>query len=172
MAIRANSYGDTGEVGVMCPLYATATGSTFDTTTLPTLLQVESMVDQVSSVVNVLLAEAGFAIPVSQADAKLALDLFVNQEAAWYAEYANGAGPFVPTAMEMRTPSPQRMVLKDAEAFIGEHADGLEALGATRTRSLTYGLTCRTEDAAGNALVPPFSVRQVGHDIPIWDNEN
>ena len=169
MAIRSNSYGSTDAIGSLCPLYATATGTKFDTSTQPTLAQVEAYVDQISAVVNTLLAEQGFSIPVLQVEAKLALDLFVNQESAHYAEYANGAGPFVPQVGQMRTESPQLIILRDAERFIMEHAGGLELLGATRTRSQTYGLQCRTTDDSGNTLQPPFQLEQMGHSITDWD---
>jgi hypothetical protein len=137
------------EVAALSPLYATGNG-TFDTETLPTLAQVEKFIDQVSGAVNVLLAEAGFTIPVSQADAKLALDGFVAQEAAGLVAYANGAGPFIPSGMYQRAESPNRIILKDAEAFIEAHAQGFELLGAARTRTLTNGLDAASVD-------PPFS---------------
>ena len=171
MAIGTNSYGSVAEVGALTPLYATATGTTFDTTTRPTLTQVEKFVDRVSGIVNVLLAEAGFAVPVSNTDAKLALDDFVVMECAGLVEYANGAGPFIAGSEQMRAQTPTRIIMRDAEAFIEAHADGLEALGATRTRGVTYGLGCRTEDADGRAILPMFSRRQMGHDVEDWTGD-
>jgi hypothetical protein len=171
MAIGANSYGTVAEVGVLTPLYATAAGTTYSTTTRPTLAQVEKFVDRVSGIVNVLLAEAGFAIPVTQTDAKLALDDFVVMEAAGLAEYANGAGPFIAGSEQMRAATPTRIIVRDAELFIEAHADGFEALGATRTRRLTYGLGCRTENADGESILPYFSREQMGNEVEDWTGE-
>lgn len=153
MAIGDNSYGSVAEVETLVGRY-TADG-VFSTATRPTATQVEKFIDRVSAVVNVLLAEAGFAIPVSQADAKLALDDFVVEQAALLCHAANGAGPYAPGSESLRG-SPMKVVLREAEAFIGEHAVGLEFLGATRDRASTYGLQCREEDDGGDELVPAF----------------
>jgi hypothetical protein len=96
MAIGANSYGDTTEIIAIVPRYGN--DGVFDATTRPTMNQVESIVDQVSGVVNTILAAQGFAIPISQATAKLMLDFFVNEEVAAIVEGINGSGRFGPTA--------------------------------------------------------------------------
>jgi hypothetical protein len=140
MAIGDNSYGSVAEVEALTALYTSDDGE-FDATTRPTLTQVEMFIDRVSGVVNTLLAGAGFSIPVTQSDAKLALDGFVVQEVVALVELANGAGPFVMTGNERRGAStPQRLLLADCEAFIEAQAQGLEALGATRARTMTQGL--------------------------------
>jgi len=172
VALGSNSYGTVAEVGALTPLYATATGTTYDATTRPTITQVEKFIDRVSAIVNVLLAEAGFAVPVTQADAKLALDEFVVMQAAHLAAYANGAGPFVSGGEEMRYTTPTRVITKDAELFIADHADGFEALGATRIRTLTYGLECRTQTADGDDIHPPFSRWQAGQSVFDWEDDD
>jgi len=55
MAIDDNSYGDLASIGALVPRYANASG-TFDTTTRPTGSTVETQIDQVSSIINSLLA--------------------------------------------------------------------------------------------------------------------
>lgn len=140
MSIDANSYGSVAQVAALTPLYATATGQTFSTATRPTLAQVETFIDQVSAQVNALLAREGFAIPVTQTDAARVLASFVTLEVASWVEYANGAGPFVVDGTQRRSSTPARMVLQDAETFIVANAVGLEAMGATRTRTMTSGL--------------------------------
>lgn len=171
MAIGANSYGSVAEVAALTPLYATATGQTYDANTRPTLTQVEKFIDRVSGIVNVLLAEAGFAIPVSQATAKLLLDDFVVMQVVHLAEFANGAGPFVSGGTEMRYESPTRVIMRDAELFIAAHAAGIEALFSTRTRHLTYGLQIRTEDDAGDEIVPIFQRKMMENVIEDWDTD-
>lgn len=168
MALGGNSYGTVDEVGALTPLYATASGTTYDAATRPTLTQVEKFLDRVSAIVNVLLAEAGFAIPVSQADAKLALDEFVIAQAVELCHAANGAGPYAPGSEEMRYGSPFRTITKEAASFISDHADGLEALGATRARGITEGLACRTETGGGDDVIPLFSTRQMGNVLTDW----
>ena len=167
MAIGDNSYGSVAEVAALVGRY-TASGS-FSDSTRPTSTQVEKLIDRVSGLVNVLLAEQGFAIPVSQADAKLALDDFVVEQAVQLCHAANGAGPYAPGSESLRGQSPMKVIMREAEGFIGEHAVGLEFLGATRDRAATYGLQCRAEDAGGDELVPPFSREMIGHEIVDWD---
>lgn len=140
MAIGANSYSSVAEVAAFTPLYATAAGQTFDANTRPTLTQVEKFIDQVSGMVNSILAKEGFDVPVIQADAALAIDGFVAIEVAGWVEYANGAGPFIQSAQNLRASTPARIILKDCEEFIDAQAIGFEALGALRNRRLTQGL--------------------------------
>ncbi len=149
MAIGANSYGTVAEVGALTPLYATATGTTYDTTTRPTLAQVEQMIDRTSSILNIALASAGFTVPVSQADAKRALDEFVVAQVVELCHAANGAGPYAPGSDEMRAGTPFRTITREAAKFVDEYAPGLEALGALRSRAVAYGLGCQ-------AGAPPF----------------
>ena len=168
MAIGANSYGSVAEVEALVKRY-TASG-TFTTGTHPTLAQVEGFIDNVSGVLNVLLAEQGFSIPISQADAKLALDLFVVEEAAALCEAANSSGRFFTD--EARAAGTFKMIQKDAEEFISSHAEGLEQLGADRTRHLTYGLDYWSESDAGDDMEPVFQregwMRQTIID---WDTD-
>ena len=138
MPIDSHSYSSVAAVAALAPLYTDA--GVFTATTRPTLTQVERFIDQVSGAVNVLLAAQGFEIPITQADAKAAIDGFVALEAVSYVEYANSAGPWVVDSQQMRASSPARIVLRDVEAFIASQALGFEALGATRTRTLTAGL--------------------------------
>ena len=124
---------------------------------------------RISAVVNVLLAEAGFDIPVRQADARLALDEFVVAQVVELCHAANGAGPYAPGSDEMRAGSPFRVIVKEAAEFIEKHAGGLEALGAARSRRLTHGLGCRTEDDAGDEIHPMFQRKMMGHLVVDWD---
>ena len=168
MGIGTNSYGSVAEVAALTTRY-TASGS-YSTATRPTLAQVEKFIDRVSAHLNVFLAEAGFAIPVSQADCKLSLDDFVVMHVTLLAHAANGAGPYGPGSEQLRQgDTPMKVILKEAETFIEAHADGYEQLGATRTRNQTEGLACRTTDASGDDIVPFFSRSQMGNSVTDWD---
>lgn len=168
MAIGDNSYGTVAEVAALTLRYTHA--GSYDATTRPTLTQVETFVDRVSAILNVLLAEAGFAIPVTQADAKLALDDFAVDQAAELCHAANGAGTYAPGSEVLRGRTPREAIIEAAAAFVSDHADGLEALGATRERHLTEGLACRTEDDGGDEIVPMFQREMMGNAIVDWDS--
>lgn len=127
MTIASNSYGSTSGVAVLVPRYANGS-FVFDGTTRPTITTVESQIDQISGLANSILANAGFITPVSQADAKLALDIFVNEEVAAIVEGINGSGRFGPTTKE---PGRSRFVLimDDLKTFIEANRQGFVNLG-------------------------------------------
>lgn len=168
MAIGANSYGDTEEIAALVPLRADGSGF-FTISTRPTLAQVESIVDQVGGLINSVLAEYGFAIPVSQADAKLMLDLFANQEVAAIVEGINGSGRFGPTAG--REPGSRfEIIMSDVRTFIEQNAVGIERLGATRSHDSLAGLKYRATDERGNATFPLFQRDAFGATFTDWDS--
>lgn len=167
MAIGANSYGTLAEIEALVPRYCEE--GFFTATTRPARTQVEKFTDRVSALVNVLLAEQGFEIPVSQADAKLALDDFVVAQVVQLCHGSNGAGNFAPGSEAMRSRTPFMLITREAAEFIGKHADGLELLGATRTRHATDGLECRTTDDAGDEIVPMWQRKMMGHKVLDWD---
>lgn len=132
MAIGANSYGDVAGVEALARKYTSPTSGTFGSSTKPTATQVEGFIDDVSGLVNVMLAEQGYDIPVVNADGALALDGFVNQIAAALCEAANSSGRFF--SEETAEESTFNLIRKEAEVFIVQHAQGFEDLGAARTR--------------------------------------
>lgn len=170
MTISANSYGDTAEVAALVPRYVNSNGE-FDAVTRPKLAEVESIIDQLSGIVNAMLAEAGFTIPVSQADAKLAIDLFVNQEAAAICEGVNGYGRFGPTQGKGTQRGRWALMTDDVEKFIKTYMAGLERLGAARTYSQTAGLAYRDTDERGNETFPIFQRSGFGNAFTNWDSD-
>jgi len=166
MAISANSYGTTAGVGALTPLHTS--GGAFGIATRPTLSQVESFIDQVSAIMNTVLAQYGFDVPVSQADAKLALDMFCNAECASIVEGVNGSGRFGPTT---KNPNSRRYILitEDVQKFVEANAIGLQRLGAARDYSLTAGLDARTFDERGNDIHPIFQRNAFGNTFDNWD---
>jgi len=167
MAIGANSYGSVAEVEAMVPQF-TDSGS-FGVSTWPTTGQVEVFIDRVSAIVNVLLTEAGFTIPVAQATAKLSLDHFVVEEVADLCEAVNRSGRFFLGEEEIRARGRFRLILGDAEEFIKVHSVGFERLGVSRGRSVTYGLDYWDTDDAGDAIEPVFQREMMGNVIRDWD---
>ena len=158
-------YGSVAEVAVLVKKYTTA--GSFDDDSHPTATQVEGFINKVCGLVNVLLTELGFTVPISQADAKLALDLFVVEEAAALCEAANSAGRFF--SEQGRETGAFKAIQEDIEAFIEAHAVGFERLGATRGRSVTYGLDYWDTDDAGDDIEPIFSRKMMDLEIIDWD---
>jgi hypothetical protein len=154
MTITANSYGSVVEVAALTGRY-TASGS-YTTSTRPTEAQVEKFIDRVSGTLNLMLAEQGFAIPISNTDAKLVCDEFVVEQAVQLCHGANGAGPFAPGSEQLRSRTAFEIVSREAAEFVEKHASGFEFLGAARDRALTYGLQATTTDTDGDDLIKMF----------------
>ena len=167
MPIGANSYGSTGGVAGLTPRYATSSG-VFDATTRPTLTQVESYIDQVSATINVMLARLGFSIPVSNAQGVLMLALFVNEEVAQIVEGINGSGRFGPGQKQIGR-SRYQLITADVQEFIDTNAEGLEAIGATRTTSDVGAVGFRDTDERGNETGPIFQRSGFGNTFKDWD---
>lgn len=168
MALAANSYGDTDEIAALVPRYTNS--GAFDESTSPTLAQVESETDQVSAAVNMVLSEVGFAVPVTQADAKLMLDGFVNKMVAEIIHGIRGAGRFGPTSQSKSSQKGKwYMIMEDVRAFIEQGALGLERLGATRTYDITSNLGYRDTDQSGTETQPIFQREGFGETYKDWD---
>lgn len=135
MAINANSYGSAAGVASFTPRYSNGSG-VFDSGTKPTLAEVEGWIDQVSGILNTILSDERFSIPVTQADAVRMLDLFVNQEVAALVEGSHNAGRFGPTAKNPRA-GRFDLIFSDVRDFVKTMAGGLEAMGASRSTSQT-----------------------------------
>lgn len=155
MTIGANSYGSVAEVEALTGRY-TFEGS-YDNSTRPTLTQVEKFIDRVSALLNLLLAEAGYSIPITQADAALVCDEFVVEQAVQLCHGANGAGPFAPGSEQLRGRTAFEIISREAAEFVEKHAPGFAFLGATRERDMTYGLQATLTDTDGEDLEKMFS---------------
>src|SRR3990167_8798613 len=160
MTIGARSYGTTVGAAALVPRWAS--NGDFTTMTRPTLTQVESWIDQVSGIVNAMLAEAGFTIPVTDDDVKDALDLFVNQEVAAMADGVNGSGKFGPTAKAVGKQGRFNILMQDVKDFVSMNATGFERLGASRPYSSTEGIGFRDTDEAGDDTHPIFQRKAFG----------
>ena len=166
MSVGPNSYGSAVGVASYVPRYANG-DATFDPTTRPKLTQVETFIDQISSLVNAILSSNGFKIPITQADAKSAITIFIEQEVAAIAEGINGSGRFGPTT---KTPSRSRfaIIMEAINAFILEHADGFANLGAERDQPTGTEILTRGVDAAGKESFPIFQRGAFGNVFENW----
>ena len=153
--ITSGSYGSIAGVAALTPHHQSKAAS-FDDTTVPTSIQVATYLDQISAILDTMLAGEGFAIPVTDTEAKRVLDIFANQEVASIVEGINGAGRFGP-AVGRGTPKGRwSVVFTDASDFIKNWAVGLERLGATRTYDLSSGIGYRDTDEGGDDTFPLF----------------
>ena len=125
------SYGTEAGVAALCKPYTT--GSAFTTGTNPTLATVTGWLAQISSMMNVALASAGFATPITDADVTPALDGFVNALAADLVFAANARGRFYSErALEFGV-SPIKAINQDVIAWVETNASGLAVMGASRS---------------------------------------
>lgn len=170
MTVGANSYGTAAGVGALVPKWA-GTGA-FAATTRPTLAQVEGWIDQVSAIVNGILSEEGFAVPVAQADAVLVLKLFVQEEVADIVSGINGSGRFGPTAGGKNTANRSRYqtIVDDVQAYVKSVAVGLDRMGATRTSTIASGIAYRDTDEGGSATFPLFQRDAFSASFTDWDS--
>ena len=137
----ANSYGTAADVAALTGTW-TDDGE-YTAATNPTLAIVVGWIDQVSALINTVLAAAGFAIPVTNADAKLALKSYVAQVVGDLCHAANSSGRFFTERILERGLSPMALIRREILDYITQNADGLAALGAAR--------------AGDTASAPPYS---------------
>lgn len=164
MSINTNSYGHPNDIAAMVPRWANSS-KLFDASTRPTLGEVETWVNQVSGVLNVILAQFGFSIPVTQADALEMLELFVNQEVAAITEGVNGSGRFGPTSKQVGKQGRFAIITGDVRDFVESVATGLERLGVTRTHSFASGIGYRGTDENGDTVEPLFQRAAFGNTV-------
>ena len=123
-------YGTTDDVAALAPRYADGTG-VFTVSTRPTLAQVTTFLNQVSSMLNSVLAEEGFTVPITDAGVTPMLDAFANQEVAELVEGVNGSGRFGPKSEGGET-SRFSVLNADVRGFIKGNRVGIERMGAAK----------------------------------------
>ena len=171
MTLLTNSYGDTGEIAAFVPRYANASKK-FDVATRPTLLEVESWCDQISAVINGMLAQEGFDIPLTVADSKLVMDFFVNSEVAALVEGVNGGGRFGPNSKETGKKGRWAVIYDDVKAYIEGQAKALQLFGEVVTSDIADNIAFRDTDVAGDATFPIYQRKAFGGEhFTDWDTE-
>lgn len=169
MTLAANSYGSVAEV-LALTRHLMDGAATFDATTRPTLTEVEKFIDRVSAILNTYLAAEGFAIPVTQSDAALALaDWTVARAVMWVELTQRGAGY---SDIEAGRTGGFMGIHKDARKFVMDNAAGWERLGATRTYAASTGLAFTAMKTHAERTDPDVTTREQ----PVfrrhkWDND-
>jgi hypothetical protein len=167
MTVGANSYGTVAQVAALTRRYTD--GGSYDGTTNPNLVTIEGWLDSWSAQMNVYLAGAGFAIPVAQADAKAAIAEVVVEAVTDLCHSANSAGRFFSQRALENGISASKVLRKEMADWVEAQADGLELLGATRTRASTAGILYRDSDNSGDATFPIFQRDGFGNRFEDWD---
>lgn len=167
MAIGANSYGSVAEVAALTSRYLV--GGTYTTATRPTLAQVEKFIDNASATLNVMLAQAGFAIPITQVDAKAACSEIVVEVVVDLCHAANSTGRFFTDRALERGINPMKAIRDDMAAWVEAQAPGIEALGASRNTSQLGGIAYRDTDESGNGTFPIFQRNGFNNKFTDWD---
>ena len=168
MTLGANSYGSVAEVQALTARYLSS--GSYTTGTRPTLVQVEKFIDNASATLNVLLAKAGFAIPIADTDAAAACGQIVVECAVDLCHAANSTGRFYTDRALERGESPLRVLRQDMADWVDDNAAGLELLGATRTYSGLSGIAYRDSDNGGDATNPIFQRDAFGNSFQNWDS--
>ena len=171
MTLLTSSYGDTDEIAAFVPRYANESKK-FDVTTTPTLLEVESFCDQISAVINGMLAQEGFDIPLTVADSKLVMDFFVNSEVAAIVEGVNGGGRFGPSSKAMGKKGRWAVIYEDVEAYIKGQVKALQLFGEIMTSDIADNIGYRGTDEAGDDTFPIYQRKAFGGEhFTNWDKE-
>ena len=100
--------------------------------TNPTLEQVENWLDEVSSIVDLALANNGFVTPVIADDVLPALSNYVQSLVADLCHAANSSGRFFTEKFIERGGSPMNVILKDVDNWVSGKSAGLDAMGVPR----------------------------------------
>jgi hypothetical protein len=131
--------------------------TSFNSTTRPTLTEVSRMISRASSIINAALAVSGFQIPITQADAKAALDDWVTQKAVQYIELTQRGVGF--SGEEGTRQRSFGNLAKSAKEFVESNRLAFARYGAgvVVAHSLSEGLLFTGSDAAADRLDPSDS---------------
>ena len=136
MAIGANSYGSVAGVAALAYRW-TNEQETFDTTTEPTLAQIEAWINQVSAMLNVALAQCRYStLPITIDTITDMMDGYVNQTVSTIVEGRHDIGRLGPTALTNNVTGSVRSMWQvvggEAATFIKDNCDAFEYLGLSR----------------------------------------
>lgn len=151
MSIRSDSYGSTAEVQAFTQ-YLAAGQTAFNSTTQPTLTQVEKFIDRASGILNTALAGAGIATPITNGTAKLACDDWVTARATEYVELTQRGSGY--SDAEGNRHNSFRNMQKAATDFAKENRLGFFRLGVTAAHNAAEGLQFTGQTAPADRADP------------------
>lgn len=151
MTIRSDSYSTVTEV-LAFTKYLKAGQTTFNSTTQPTLTEVEKFIDRTSAYLNVALNGSGLTSPITNSTAKLICDDFVTQRTSEYVTFTqHGVGY---NQEEGGRYSLFANLRKKAQDFVNENRVGLVNLGVTVTHDLSENLSFTGQTAQADRTDP------------------
>lgn len=124
------AYGSATGVAAFASTWTNA--GVFDTTTSPTLATVTTWLDQVSELMNISLSQQGFGIPVTQEDAKKALDLKVNILVADLVKLQHNKGRLFSDRIRESGEDPFTIIERELLTWVTKRINALEAYGIPR----------------------------------------
>jgi hypothetical protein len=171
MTIRTDSYSSTGEIKAFTR-HLLAGQTNFNSTTRPTLTDLEKFIDRASGVLNISLAQAGFRPSDFRANstAKLMGDDWVTNQATKYTELTQrGTGYSEADGSRIGA---FNGLYSAAANFINDNRLGIQRIGVAQTYKLSDGLqytgldaeTMRS-DPQDDSLAQPSFVRNQ-FDVP------
>ena len=171
MAIRSDSYSSTTEV-LTFTRHLLDGQSTFNSTTRPTLTEVEKLIDRASGQLNVALYSAGFTAPVSNATAKLACDDWVTDQVVSAVEQTRmGLAGF--GELEEERPRVFRGLAGKARRFVQDHELAFNIMGVKVGYAKSTGLVFTGEKAVDERADPDdSSLKQPRFHAEMFIKEN
>ena len=139
MTIRSDSFSSVSEV-VAFTRHLLDGQATFNSTTRPTVTELEKFIDRASGLLNVALSSAGFTPNnvYANSTAKLACDDWVTNKAARYVELTQ-RGTGYSEAEGGRLPAFE--ILGGADEFVKQNKLGFIQLGVSQSAKLSRGLS-------------------------------
>ena len=169
MTIRTDSYSSTGEV-LAFTRHLLDGQAQFNSTTRPTVGEVERFIDRCSGVLNIALRQGGFATPITNSTAALACADWVTTRGAEYVEITQRGTGY--SDKEGSRVSAFRNLQKSAVEFVAMNSLGFKLLGVLVLQPLSQGLRftgqtlqANRADPQDNTLQQPFS------EIDQFDNQ-
>ncbi len=167
MAIRGDSYSSSAEVLAFTRHYLDGQ-TAFNSTTQPTVTEVEKYIDRASGVLNVALSKEGLTTPISNSTAKLQCDDWVTSRAVEYVELGHRGSGF--GGEEGQRYLGFRNMQKAAGEFAGMNSLGFKRLGVGVSDPVRQGLTftglskrsARTDPSDTSLAQPHFRRDQFG----------
>jgi len=166
MALRGDSYGTVVEVLAYSRELLDGQ-STFNSTTRPTLTEMEKFIDRASGILNTSFNVQGLTTHITNSTAKLMCDAWVVEKATAYTE-ATKAGSGFDGSRTVSFSSMQEDALKFAEA----NALGFKRLGVVAAYPLSDGLINPAETVQADRTDPDdTSLEQPKFTRGKFDNE-
>lgn len=142
--------------------HMTNVSGAFDTTTNPTLAQVEEFLVQMSARLTGWLAHASYVVPVNQADAKAILDNYANMGAAGLCELTQRSAGATDDVNQRENKFLREFA--KAEAFINGSALGALGVSQVRAQGPLFGLSSGGRTGTGQPLKPIFTRTSFGNN--------